>query len=41
MEIIYKVSAPNTDMVIISAVLPVSKATMPMIIFNMSAFAGV
>ena len=40
-EIMYKESAPNTEMVMISAVFPVSKATMPMIIFTINAFAGV
>ena len=40
-EIIYNESAPNTDMVMISAVLPVSNAMMPMTIFTINAFAGV
>ena len=40
-EIIYKVNAPNTDMVMISEVLPVSKAMMPMAIFTNNALAGV
>ena len=40
-EKIYKVKAPKTDMVMISAVLPVSKAIIPTIIFTSKALAGV
>ena len=38
---IYKVKAPKQAMVMISPVLPVSKAMMPMIIFTTRAFDGV
>ena len=40
-EIIYKVSAPKTAIVIISPVLLVYKAAIPRIIFTISAFVGV
>ena len=41
MEIIYKVSAPKTAIVIISPVLLVNKAAIPRIIFTISALVGV
>lgn len=41
MEIIYNVRAPKTEMVMISDVLPVSKARMPIAIFTKRAFDGV
>ena len=40
-DMIYKVSAPNTDMVMISAVFPVNNAMIPMNILIKRAFAGV
>ena len=40
-EMMYKVKAPNTEIVIISDVLPVNKATMPMSIFINNALDGV
>ena len=40
-DTIYKVNAPNTEMVIISAVFPVSKAIIPIAIFTSNAFDGV
>ena len=40
-DMIYKVNAPNTEMVMISAVLPVSKAMIPMTIFISKALDGV
>jgi len=40
-DTIYNVSAPNTEMVMISAVLPVSRAMMPITIFTSSALDGV
>ena len=41
MDTIYKVSAPNTEMVIISDVLPVINAIIPITIFTNKAFTGV
>ena len=41
MERMYKVSAPNTEMVMISTVLPVHKAKMPISILISKAFTGV
>ena len=41
MDTIYNVKAPNTEMVMISDVLPVSNAMMPIAIFTNSALAGV
>ena len=40
-DIIYNVSAPNTEMMIISPVLPVSNAMMPIPIFTNKALEGV
>ena len=40
-EMIYKVSAPKTAIVIISEVLPVNKAITPMIMLMNKAFEGV
>ena len=40
-EITYNVNAAKHDMMMISPVLPVSNATMPMSIFNNNALAGV
>lgn len=40
-EMIYNVNAPKTEMVIISAVFPVSNAMMPMSIFTINALEGV
>ena len=37
----YKVKAPNTDIVMISDVLPVSNAIMPIIMFTNRALDGV
>ena len=41
MDTIYNVSAPKTEMVMISDVLPVSRAIIPIPIFTSNAFAGV
>ena len=41
MEIIYNVKAPNTEIVMISAVLPVSNAIIPITKFISNAFEGV
>ncbi len=41
MDIIYNVSAPNTEMVMISDVLPVSNAMIPITIFTSNALEGV
>jgi hypothetical protein len=41
METMYNVSAPNTEMVMISEVFPVASAMMPIIIFTNNALAGV
>lgn len=40
-EMIYSVNAPNTEMVMISAVLFVNNARIPIAIFISNAFAGV
>ena len=40
-DTIYNVSAPNTEIVIISDVLPVNKAMIPTAIFTSKALAGV
>ena len=40
-ETIYKVSAPNTEIVMISDVFPVSNAIIPITILTSNAFAGV
>ena len=40
-ETMYRVSAPKTEMVMISEVLPVSNATIPINIFISKALAGV
>ena len=40
-DTMYNVSAPNTEMVIISEVLPVSNAMIPTTIFNNKALEGV
>ncbi len=41
MDKIYRVSAPNTDIVMISYVLPDNRAMMPMIILTSKALDGV
>ena len=40
-DTIYKVNAPKTEIVMISAVFPVSKAIIPIAIFTSNAFDGV
>ena len=40
-DTMYNVSAPNTEMVMISDVLPVSNAIIPITIFTSSALEGV
>lgn len=41
MDMMYSVNAPKTEMVMISAVFPVSKAIIPIPIFTNKAFDGV
>ena len=41
MDTIYNVNAPNTEIVMISDVFPVSKAMIPITIFTSNALAGV